>query len=111
MPDGWRLPVGVITASGDREAKAQREEQDHKDFNVILVAYRFRGYKNGARSIYMRLLHIDPPFHMNIKKIRRLMNKYGLFYPIRKANPYHRLGKSMKTSNIAPDLLQSEYET
>jgi hypothetical protein len=39
---------------------------------------------------------------MNPKKIRRLMNKYGLFCPIRAANPYRRMAKAMQTSKVAP---------
>lgn len=27
---------------------------------------------------------------MNLKKVRRLMGKYGLFCPIRKPNPYKK---------------------
>ena len=91
--------------------RRQREEQDQKDFLIILEAYRFRGYDKGARGIYMRLLHMDPPVHMNIKKIRRLMKKYGLFCPIRKANPYRRMAKALRTSNVAPNLLNREFET
>ena len=39
----------------------------------------------------MCLLHRDPAVIMNLKKIRRLMDKYGLMCPIRKANPYRRM--------------------
>jgi putative transposase len=53
-----------------------REEQDRKDFELILTAYKRRGYKKGARSIYMELLHLDRPVIMNVKKIRRLMKKF-----------------------------------
>ena len=35
-----------------------REDTDKKDFDLILEAYRFRGYNKGARGIHMRLLHI-----------------------------------------------------
>lgn len=38
---------------------------------------------------------------MNIKKIRRLMKKYNLKCPIRKANPYRRMAKAIKTDSIA----------
>lgn len=34
---------------------------------------------------------------MNLKKIRRLMHKYGLRCPIRKANPYKKIGKALKS--------------
>jgi transposase InsO family protein len=93
------------------DLRQQREEQDREDFLLIVKAYKYRGYNKGARGIYMRLLHMDPPIHMNIKKIRRLMNKYGLRCPIRKANPYRRIAKALKTSNVAPNLLNREFET
>ena len=38
-----------------------QEEQDRADFDLILEAYKYRGYAKGARGIYMRLLHMDPP--------------------------------------------------
>ena len=53
---------------------------------------------------------MSPPVHMNIKKIRRLMKKYGLFCPIRKANPYRRMAKALKTDAVADNLLNREFE-
>ena len=70
------------------DERQRRERRDQEDFRQIVEAYQFRGYAKGARGIYMRLIHMDPPVVMNIKKIRRLMRKYGLKCPIRKANPY-----------------------
>lgn len=40
------------------EVRIQREEADLEDFSLVLEAYKFRGYAKGARSIYMRLLHL-----------------------------------------------------
>lgn len=85
------------------------EIQDEEDFMLILTAYNYRGYAKGARSIYMRLLHHEPSIVMNIKKIRRLMKKYNLKCPIRKANPYRRMAKALRTSNVAPNLLNREF--
>ena len=96
-----------LKAAPTREA---RELQDKADFELILAIYKRRGYAKGARSIYMGLLHINPPVVMNIKKIRRLMKKYNLFCPIRKANPYRRMAKALKTNNYADNLLQREFE-
>lgn len=96
-----------LKAAPVREAA---EEQDRKDFELILDVYRLRGYKKGAKSIYMNLLHRDPPVIMNLKKIRRLMKKYGLVCPIRKANAYRRMAKALKMSNVADNLLQREFE-
>lgn len=91
------------------EARTQREEHDRADFELIAEAYRYRGFDKGGRGIYMRLLRHDPPVVMNLKKIRRLMAKYGLKCPIRKANPYRRMAKALKTNNIAPNLLERRF--
>lgn len=57
----------------------------------------------------MCMLHWDPPVVMNLKKIRRLMEKYGLKCPIRKANPYRRMAKAIKTNNVAENLLNRQF--
>ena len=56
------------------------------------------------------LLHHKPPIIMNIKKIRRLMKKYGLFCPIRKANPYKRMAKAIRTNTVADYLLKRRFK-
>ena len=76
---------------------------------MILKAYNQRGFNKGARSIYMCMLHWNPPVVMNIKKIRRLMEKYGLKCPIRKANPYRRMANAIKTNNVAGNLLERKF--
>jgi transposase InsO family protein len=95
-----------VNAAPLREA---REEQDRKDFEMILIAYQFRGYDKGARGIHMRLLHLETPVNMNLKKIRRLMKKYGLVCKVRKANPYRRMAKALKTSNYAANILDRQF--
>lgn len=96
-----------IKASDTREAG---EAADRADFDLILQVYNRRGYAKGTRSIYMGLLHMDPPIVMNLKKIRRLMNKFHLFCPTRKANPYRRMMKAIKTNNYASNLLDRRFE-
>jgi transposase InsO family protein len=87
-----------------------QEQKDRADFDLILEAYKTRGYSKGAKGIYMCLMHRDPPVIMNLKKIRRLMKKYHLLCPIRKANPYRQLARALKTSTIADNLLNREFE-
>ena len=91
-------------------ARAQREQQDREDFEQILTAYKMHGYSKGAKGIYMALLHMDPPVVMNLKKIRRLMDKFNLSCPYRGPNPYRRMAKALKTSSVADNLLQREFE-
>lgn len=90
--------------------REQREIEDRADFELILIAYKMHGYTKGARGIYMALLHINLPVVMNLKKIRRLMDKFNLSCPIRKANPYRQMAKALKISNVADNLLQREFE-
>lgn len=93
-----------LTSINTREVK---NAQDKKDFELILKAYQFRGYNKGSRGIYMRLL--NQGVRMNRKKIQRLMNKFGLKCPIRKANPYRRMAKAMKTNNVSENLVNREF--
>ena len=91
------------------EKRKEQDEKDKADFDLIVKAYYYKGYKKGARSIHMRLLHMNPPVRMNIKKIRRIMKKYNLLCPIRKSNPYRRMQAAIKTNNIADNLLNREF--
>lgn len=101
---------GYYNWVASEENRNLKEEQDRKDFEIILIAYNYKGYNKGARGIYMRLLHMNPPIIMNVKKIRRLMKKYNLFCPIRQANPYRRMAKALKTNNVADNLLNREFK-
>ena len=84
-----------------------REIQDRKDFELILEVYRRKKIKKGARTICMILNNENHT--MNLKKVRRLMKKYGLFCPIRKPNPYKKMMKEMEESSIAPNLLERRF--
>ena len=99
---------GYYTWLYAQQRRQLREAQDQADFQLILAAYRFRGYDKGARGIHMRLLHLG--IRMNVKKIRRLMRKYHLICPIRKANPYRRMQKAIRTNNTAENLVNREFE-
>ena len=48
---------------------------------------------------------------MNHKKILRLMRKYGLSCPIRKANPYRRMAKALRTNSIAENQVRREFRS
>ena len=89
------------------DARTKRELKDKSDFAFILEAYHHRGYAKGARGIYMRLRHQG--IRMNLKKIRRLMHKFGLFCPIRKANPYRRMARAMRTNAVADNHVKREF--
>lgn len=98
---------GYYNWKRSESSRNRREIQDRDDFELILNAYNYRGYAKGARGIYMRLLHQG--IRMNLKKIRRLMKKFGLFCPIRKANPYRRMAKAIRTNAVADNRLNREF--
>ncbi len=90
-----------------KRKRGERESQDKLDFELILEAYKFRGYEKGARSIYMRLLNTNK--RINLKKIRRLMRKYGLFCKIRQENPYKRMINSIRTNQVSGNIVNRKF--
>lgn len=101
---------GFYYWQSNAKARQNSEEQDRKDFELILAAFKFRGYDKGARGIHMRLLHLDPPVTMNVKKIRRLMQKFNLKCPVRKANPYRTQAKRLQENRVAPNILNRQFK-
>jgi len=111
----WLCEIAGVTRGGyyywlnAEETRERREFQDRADFELIVIAFKFRGYAKGARSIHMRLLHQTPPVVMNIKKIRRLMEKFNLICPLRQANAYRQMTRASLASKAAPNLLNREF--
>ncbi|MBP0727361.1 IS3 family transposase [Bacillus sp. RG28] len=94
------------------KSKEQRKLKNKKDEIVkktILKALHFKGRKKGARQIKMTL---EGQFQVvyNLKRIRRIMKKYGIICPIRKANPYRRMMKATKEHRVAPNLLNRQFK-
>ena len=98
---------GYYTWEDAAPVRAMREDKDRTDFEKVLEAYKFRGYAKGARGIHMRLLHMKE--RMNLKKIRRLMKKYGLKCPYRGPNPYRQMAKALKTNAVFPNAVNREF--
>lgn len=98
---------GFYRWKSQEKARQERRERDTQDFLLILEAYNFRGYKKGARSIYMRLLHVSVV--MNVKKIRRLMKENNLVCPIRRGNPYKKMARDMRTNHVAKNILDRHF--
>ena len=101
---------GYYNWVNSKDKRDEQERKDRHDFELILEAFSHRGYDKGVRGIHMRLLHMDPPIFMNVKKISRLMHKYNLICPIRQANPYRRMAAALKTNNVADNLVNREFE-
>lgn len=92
-----------------KSKRIQREEKDIELRDIILKAYNHRGYKKGSRSIKMVL---EQEFNLifNRKRIQRIMRKYDIKCPIRKANPHRRMMKATREHTVVPNLLNREFK-
>lgn len=46
----------------------------------------------------------------NRKKIQRIMRKYDIVCPIRRANPYRRMAKATKEHRVVPNILERNFK-
>jgi transposase InsO family protein len=91
------------------EKRKGREDNDKVLRDNILKAFKFKGRKKGARQIKMTLKG-QYGIVYNLKRIRRIMRKYGILCPIRKANPYRRMMKATKEHSVLPNLLNRNFK-
>jgi transposase InsO family protein len=91
------------------EQRQKREERDLATLDLILEAYNFKGYKKGSRTI-KDFLYNQYGIIMNRKKIQRIMRKYDIICPIRKANPYKRMAKSIKGHHVHDDHVKRNFK-
>lgn len=87
----------------------QRDTQDEIVKAIVLEAYNFKGRKKGARQIKMTL-EGQYGIIYNLKRIRRIMKKYSIICPIRKANPYRRMMKATREHTVLPNLLNRNFK-
>lgn len=92
-----------------QERRKQRDEKDEEVRNIILKAFHFKRRKKGARQIKMTLAG-QFKIIFNLKRIRRIMKKYRIVCPIRKANPYRRMMKATKEHRVVPNLLNRQFK-
>lgn len=90
------------------EGRKRQEAKDEVAKELILKAFRFKGRKKGARQIKMTL---EGQFQCvyNLKRIRRIMKKYDIVCPARKANPYKRMIKATQEHRVVPNLLKRKF--
>ena len=91
------------------ELRKSKETADILVKENVLRTFNFKGRKKGSRQIKMIL---DNEFNIvyNLKRIRRIMKKYNIVCPIRKANPYRRMMKATKEYTVMPDLVNRYFK-
>ena len=74
--------LGIIKyfSSESKDLRKSREDKDILSKENVLKAFNFKGRKKGARQIKMVL---KDRFNIiyNLKRIRRIMKKYGIVCP------------------------------
>jgi len=92
-----------------KSLQQHRELRDIQLCDIILKAFHYRGYKKGSRSIKM-VLENEFGIIYSRKRIQRIMRKFSIKCPIRRANPYRRLAKATKEHRIVPNLLNRKFK-
>ncbi|MBB6024662.1 transposase InsO family protein, partial [Paenibacillus sp. JGP012] len=89
--------------------RTQKEQLDEEIGVQVRRAFQFKKRNKGARSIKMTL---KGQFQIvwNLKRIRRIMKKYNIVCPHRKANPYKRMMKATHEHRVVPNLLQRNFK-
>ena len=112
---GYLCELSGVSRSGyynyiaSRDIRMEREQRDLEDRDLILKVFNRRGYKKGSRSIKMTL---ENEFNIvySLKRIRRIMHKYDIVCPYRKANPYKRIAKATKEHRVVKNILNREFK-
>jgi len=89
--------------------RQKREAQDVQDQALLWEAYRYKGYAKGARQLKMTL-QLQFGLTYNLKRIRRLMKKFHLVCPIRRANPMRRMARATQEHRTCPNTLQRAFK-
>ncbi|WP_307607029.1 IS3 family transposase [Paenibacillus sp. V4I9] len=90
------------------ETRKERSLSDVKAGKLIKKAFHRKGFKKGSRSIKMTLENEFGVIY-NLKRIRRLMKKFGLECPHRKPNPYKRMAKATQEHRTLPNSLKRDF--
>ena len=114
---GYLCKIAGISRSGyynyfslkSQELKVKRNNQDEKIRDIILNAYNFKRRKKGARQIKMTLAGQYGIIY-NLKRIRRIMRKFEIVCPIRKANPYKRMLKATREHTVVANILNRNFK-
>ena len=112
---GYLCELSEVSRSGyynylaSKNIRMEREKSDIKHRDLILKVFNRRGYKKGSRSIKM-ILENEFNTIYSLKRIRRIMNKYEIICPHRKANPYRKIAKATKEHRTVKNILNREFK-
>lgn len=85
--------------------KSNKDIQDEKDRIIIQTIFDIERIEKGAKQIKMQIYDIYG-INMNLKRIRRIMKKYGIICKIRQPNPMKAAMRRFLTNNIKDNKLK-----
>ena len=88
--------------------EVRKEEADKQDAELIRKVMEYKGFRKGSRQIYMLLPRLTGKI-MSLKKIRRLMKRYGIHAGIREANEAKRQAKEQLSETVRPNILKRRF--
>jgi transposase InsO family protein len=100
---------GYYNYLNSEKFRSKRKMDDLKSKRLILKAFNRKGFKKGARSIKM-ILENDFNIVFNLKKIRRIMKKYGIVCPHRKSKRNYNIQRISKENSIVPNKLNRNFK-
>lgn len=100
---------GYYNYMASTETRQELEEKDIQAKDMILKAYQNHGYEKGSHSVKMTLEQKSNVI-FNRNRIQRIMRKYGIVCPIRRADPYQLMMKATKEHTMVPNLLNRQFK-
>ncbi len=87
----------------------EKEKDDLAWRDSAIEAMAYKQVAKGSRAVVMYFLNTKKTI-ANRKKIQRIMRKYGLKCPIRRANPYRQMAKATKEHRTFPNHLDRQFD-
>ncbi|MBQ9042915.1 MAG: IS3 family transposase [Eggerthellaceae bacterium] len=88
-------------------ARAAREAADLEAKEQVEQAFLSHGFKKGSRQVRDSLRR-DQGVVMNLKKVQRIMRKFGIVFKRKRKNPYHPIGAD-GLPKVAPNVLDRNF--
>ena len=85
-----------------------RQLKDNRDIEIIRQVMDYRGYRKGIRQIYMMMEDITG-YHFSMKKIKRLMKKFGLRSGLREKKQSRIDARKNLEEHKKPNLLKRKF--
>lgn len=95
-----------VSPKTDRQHRLAREEEH---LNMIQQSIEFQGRLKKEILQVTMVLHHEFKVPYNHKSVHRLMRKYGLLSPVRRANPYGRMMKVTKEHQVHPNRAKRKF--